>query len=96
MALGAVALLAACEPSDLPSALVPGRSSVYEAAVQFAELRNPVVPPEPIATCVVNNATRDERSAIAQGGNVTPILEGILAREATQACLDAGGVPDFG
>lgn len=94
--LAPVLLATACDPNTLPAQLVPGREAAYAVAAEAVARRNPVIPVEPVAECITREATRDERTALAAGGNVTDTLDQILLREGTQECLTAGGVPDFG
>lgn len=102
LVLAVPTLLAACEPGSVAVSLSGDRQATEEIATQVLGPRDPVVPIEPVATCVARGASTEEAGIIAEAGRTgdsalaSETIDMVLRRSGTQECLETAGVPDFG
>lgn len=97
----ALGLLAACGPSkeEQEAAL---KAAARPAVFQIVAQEYPLAPPTPLVTCVVDNATEEERFILGQAqlqgirGADANLVRTIVIRSETRACLSAAGLGSGG
>ena len=88
--------LAACVPTTSGAPFTAPRAQAEEAALAYVAARDPIVDPAPVAACIARNASPEEATALAAGGEVGATVTEIVRRRSTQDCFAEEGVPDFG
>ena len=96
-ALAVLALLpAAC--GTLPGGAKEERQAAEQAVVKIVTTRAPDVAPAPVANCVIDAATEEEVTLLAEAaergisGAANATVTTILTRPATRDCLASNGV----
>ena len=86
---------AAC--GTLPVSAKAQRQAAEQAVVRIVTTRNPDVAPAPVANCVIDSATEDEVTLLAEAaergisGAANATVTTVLTRPATRDCLASAG-----
>lgn len=96
--LALVGLLAACGGGSKEQDEAALRAAAKPAVFQIVSLEFPLSPPLPLAECVVEHASDEERFILGQAqlqgirGADSNLVRSIISRPETRACLSAAGL----